>query len=160
MNDVQFVYTTYIKTTPARLWEALTNPEFTRQYWVEGIESDWKPGSSWRHNSGNDAEPRLGGTILESDPPHRLVMSWGDPKRRDAAVAHSRVTFELEAVGDMVRLNVLHDALEAGAAMTKSVTAGWPRVLSSLKSLLETGKPLDTWVGNALSCSAAVAQSV
>jgi uncharacterized protein YndB with AHSA1/START domain len=88
------------------------------------------------------------GRVVESDPPRRLVMTWALPEDKDKKEAHSRVTIEIEPVDEMVRLTVTHDELEAGSKMLKGISNGWPRVLSSLKSLLETGKPLRTWAKN------------
>jgi uncharacterized protein YndB with AHSA1/START domain len=88
----------------------------------------------------------VSGEILEAKPPRRLVLGWS--KFADADPGHSRVTFEIEAIGEMVRLNVVHDNLKAGSVTAQRISVGWPRVLSSMKSLLETGKPLDTWAGH------------
>jgi uncharacterized protein YndB with AHSA1/START domain len=144
MNTTEFVYTTYIKTTPEKLWKAITTPEFTRQYWVEGIVSDWKKGSTWKHATDNYV---MGGEVLESDPPRRLVMTWWEPDDGVNIARHSRVAFEIDAIDDMVRLNVIHNNLQPGSVMAGKISVGWPRVLSSLKSLLETGAALDTWAG-------------
>ncbi|HRC86852.1 MAG TPA: SRPBCC domain-containing protein, partial [Thermoanaerobaculia bacterium] len=89
--------------------------------------------------------PRIVGEVMESVPPRRLVVSWAPPADAADRARHSRVAFDLEPVGDMVRLTVTHDELEAGSEMLRSISNGWPRVLSSLKSLLETGRPLNTW---------------
>jgi len=151
MANTEFVYTTFIRTTPQQLWKALTQPEFTRQYWVEGIESDWEKGSPWVHHAG--ATP-LGGVVLDSNPPHRLVMTWALLAEEPDASRHSRVTFDIEPMGDMVRLQVTHDRLQEGSLMAGKIAVGWPRVLSSLKTLLETGAALDTWVGHLDQCSA------
>lgn len=140
MNNPDFVYTTYIKTTPEKVWEAITNPEFARQYWVHVNVSDWKKGSKWQHVSEKDNSILVTGEVLESVPPKLLVLSWASPSDLSD---QSRVTFEIEAIEDMVRLNVVHGDFIAGSIMATKVTAGWPRVLSSLKSLLETGKALD-----------------
>ena len=143
MSKTEFVYTTYIKTTPEKVWAAITNPEFSRQYWVDGIVSDWKTGSKWPHNvSGNNPTCTMGGEILESVPPKRLVMTWADPADTSGISEHTRVTFEIEPIEDMVRLNVIHGNLKAGSIMAGKISGGWPRVLSSLKSFLETGKAL------------------
>lgn len=148
MNKVEFVYTTYIKATPEKLWNAIINPEFSRQYWVHGIISDWKKGSRWQHLVNNDkSKVTLAGEILESEPPRRLVMTWADPADISDRSEHSRVTFEIEPIEDMVRLNVIHGNLKPGSIMAGKISAGWPRVLSSMKSLLETGMALNTWAG-------------
>lgn len=142
MSDSQtFTYVTYIAATPERVWEALTRGELTRLYWMHENLSDWKPGSRWRHVA-NDAKGtlKLGGTVVEAVPNRRLVLTWGPP----GASQLSRVSLEIETVADMVRLTVTHEALPT-ADDFKGVSNGWPRVLSSLKSFLETGKPLATW---------------
>ena len=142
MQNPKQVYTTFIRTTPKTLWAAITKPEFTRQYWA-GLAnvSDWKKGSKWEHTT-KENEVWITGKVLECTPPKRLVLSWADP---DNLKDKSRVTFEIEAVEDMVCLNVTHDKLKAGSKMLKGVSWGWPRVLSSMKTYLETGKALDTW---------------
>jgi uncharacterized protein YndB with AHSA1/START domain len=83
--------------------------------------------------------------VLEAARPNRLVLTWANPEDKANRVRHSRVTFEIETVGDIVRLTVTHDELEKGSEMERNISRGWPRVLSSLKSLLETGKALNTW---------------
>jgi len=143
MTDAQpdFIYTTYIKTTPEKVWTAITNPEFTRQYWggYENV-SDWKKGSDWKHADTKSGDVRITGKVLESNPPKRLVLSWADPA--DTA-DDSRVTFEIDTAGDMVRLNIIHGNFKPGSGMAGKVAMGWPLVLSSLKSMLETGKAID-----------------
>jgi uncharacterized protein YndB with AHSA1/START domain len=141
MTKPKLVYETFIRTTPKKLWTAITKPEFTRQYWA-GVEnvSDWKKGSKWEHIGGSEKrEVWITGKVLECNPPKRLVLSWADP---DNLADKSRVTFEIEPTGDMVCLKVTHDNLTAGSKMLKGVSWGWPRVLSSMKSFLETGKGL------------------
>lgn len=143
MNNPKLVYTTYIRTTPQKLWDAITNPEFTRQYWGGNQNvSDWKPGSKWVHVSGDtERTARVTGKVVESVPPKRLVLTWADPA--DEADV-SRVTFQIEPLDDEVRLDVIHDHFQPGSDMVNKVSGGWPRVLASLKSFLETGKGLKT----------------
>jgi uncharacterized protein YndB with AHSA1/START domain len=122
------------------LWHAITQPEFTRQYWGGFANvSDWKQGSSWQHLN-PDKEAWITGRVLECHPPRRLVLSWADPGKLTDV---SRVTYEIEAIEDMVCLTVTHDKLKAGSKMLRGVSWGWPRVLSSLKTFLETGKGLN-----------------
>ena len=154
MNKQEFVYTTYIKTTPEKIWSAITTPEFCRQYWGNVNISDWKQGSTWQHVTVDGTETVvIAGNVLESVPPKRLVLTWAAPDNTADPSTHSRVSFDIEMAGDMVRLNVTHSGLEAGSLMATRVANGWPRVLCSMKSLLETGTALDTWAGFAHSCS-------
>ena len=142
MQTPKQVYTTLIRTTPKKLWTAITKPEFTRQYWA-GVEnvSDWKKGSKWEHIGGDkQREVWITGKVLESTPPKRLVLSWADS---DDLADKSRVTFEIEAMKDHVCLTVTHGNFKADSKMAGKVSWGWPRVLSSMKSFLETGKGLD-----------------
>jgi uncharacterized protein YndB with AHSA1/START domain len=142
----RFVYEIYIAASAETVWKALLDGEFTRQYWDQENVSDWKPGSSWEHrDSKGDHKVRLIGEVLEAAPPRKLVLTWAEPVDRSNRDRHSRVTFEIEPVADMVRLRITHDELETGSKMERDITEGWPRVLSSLKSLLETGRPLKTW---------------
>lgn len=144
MEKSTYVYVTYIQTTPEKLWTALIDPEFTKQYWGRGRhDSDWQPGSEWRRSNYDDAsEVDLGGKVLESEPPRRLVLTWASPEDFGNEDKTSRVTFELEPQMDTVRLTVTHDRLEPGSERLRSISQGWPAILSSLKSLLETGHPL------------------
>jgi uncharacterized protein YndB with AHSA1/START domain len=144
MTEATFVYVTYIATTPEKVFEALTEGPITRQYWGLENVSDWKPGSAWKHQAPDGSGTRIVGKVLESKPPSRLVLTWAAP---DDAGKPSRVSFAIERVDKMVRLTVTHEELEAGSGMDRGIREGWPRVLSSLKSFLETGKPLDTWAG-------------
>lgn len=137
----EFVYTTYIKSTPEKVWNAIINPEFTRQYWGHQNVSDWKKGSKWHMMSSDDkATVFVAGEVIESSPPKRLVLTWADPSD---ATDTSRVTYELEPIADMVRLSIVHGNFKAGSDMPHKIGGGWPMVLSSMKSFLETGKPID-----------------
>jgi uncharacterized protein YndB with AHSA1/START domain len=148
MGKSTFVYAIYIASDPETVWKALLDGEFTRQYWGYDNVSDWRPGSSWEHVRADASRTvALIGEVIESQPPHRLVITWAEPKDKNARARHTRVTFEIEGVADMVRLTVTHDELEPGSGMERSIKDGWPRVLSSLKTLLETGRPLRTWTG-------------
>jgi uncharacterized protein YndB with AHSA1/START domain len=141
MNSPELVYTTYIKTTPEKLWAAITNPEFTRQYWGGHANfSDWKKGASWQHKDTQSGDVRVDGEVLECVPPKRLVLSWVAPN--DASDS-SRVSFDIEPAGGLVRLVVTHNQFKAGSGMAEKVSGGWPLVLSSLKSYLETGEAID-----------------
>ena len=139
MQKPKLVYTTYIRSTPKDVWAAITKPEFTRQYWggMSNV-SDWKKGSEWQHLN-PDKEVWIQGKVVESRPPRKLVWSWIDP---DNTKDKSRVTFDITQEEDMVCLVVTHDRFVTGSKMVKGVSRGWPRVLSSLKSYLETGKGL------------------
>ena len=146
MSNEKFVYVTYIATTPERVWKALLEGELTRQYWGhENVsDSDWKKGSKWRHVA-DDAKRsvKLVGEVLENVPQKRLVLTWADPSDAADKARHSRAAIDIETVGEMVRQTVTHDQLDAD--MQRKIANGWPRGLSSLKSFLETGRPLDTW---------------
>lgn len=147
-----FLYTTYIKTTPDKLWRALTNPEFTRQYWGYNTSPDWKKGSDWVHATPDNSHVNVVGKVLESDPLKKLVLSWASPENK---ADESQVTFEISVIEDMVRLDVTHSNLSVD--MARGVTGGWPRVLASLKSMLETGTALNTWAGKDSPCGSKVA---
>jgi uncharacterized protein YndB with AHSA1/START domain len=145
----KFTYVTYIATTAETLWKALLDGEFTRQYWGHENVSDWEPGSEWEHRRADAARTVVVlGEVMAASAPSRLVITWADPRERGKKERHSRVAFDIETIGDMVRLTVTHEDLETGSEMERKVSNGWPRVLSSLKSLLETGRPLDTWASN------------
>ncbi len=144
MSKATYLYVTYIRATPEKVFEALTEGRVTRQYWGHDNVSDWKPGSPWKHQDAASGAVRILGEVLECAPPKRLVVTWAfhaEPAKR------TRVSFDLERMGDMVKLTVTHEDLEPGSEMDRGIREGWPRVLASLKSFLETGKPLDTWAG-------------
>ena len=141
----EYIHVTYIATTPERVWDAIVKPEFARQYWGHENISDWRPGSAWKHRDPETGEIKIVGKIVEAMPPKRLVITWAYPQDENNASEQSRVTFEVEPIDTMVRLTVTHDELVPGSNMEKGIKQGWPRVLSSLKTYLETGKPLPTW---------------
>src|SRR6266481_3302997 len=116
MKKDQFVYVTYIRTTPEKLWKALTQPEFTRQFWCNTTQqSEWKPGALWR----NEFRPEL------------------------KAEGYSRLTYQLEKEGKSVKLTAIHEMEKEGSKFIEAVSSGWPHILASLKSLLETGESLE-----------------
>ena len=138
------VFEIYIKTTPERLWEAITDPAMRGQYtFGVGVESDWTPGSAYRGVSPAASAPIIEGENLEVDPPRRLVQSfnalWSDEVKDEGP---SRVTWEIEPVADSCRLTVIHDQLREDAHA--ELYGGWPMILSGLKTLLETGETLTT----------------
>jgi uncharacterized protein YndB with AHSA1/START domain len=142
MDRTEFVYVAYVATAPEKVWAALTDRNVTPRYWQHENVSDWRPGSRWEHRGTDGERPlRLAGTVVESHPPRRLVLTWGPPdEAREEKL--SRVAFDIEPYRDGVRLTVTHDRLEPGSEMLRGIVDGWPKVLSSMKSLLETGRPL------------------
>ena len=144
MPSSRFVYVTYIRTTPEKLWRALIEPEFTRQYWAETWqESEWKPGASWRLMI---PDGRVGdsGEILEIEPQRRLVLSWRNEFKPDLrAEGYSRLTLELEKHGASVKLTVIHEMEKPSSKLIDATSGGWPLIFASLKSLLETGESLE-----------------
>ena len=145
-ETTNFVYVTYIVSTPEKVFEAITKPEIARRYWGHENVSDWNPGSKWEHvRADGERTVELAGKVVEIAAPRRLVISWANASQSSDPSAHSRVTFDIEPYDGMVRLTVTHDELEAGSGMAKGISKGWPIVLSSLKSLLETGQGLDVF---------------
>jgi uncharacterized protein YndB with AHSA1/START domain/DNA-binding transcriptional ArsR family regulator len=153
----EFVYVTYIATTPERLWQALTDPQFTMAYWGRRYFTDWNKGSTYGVEQSGIRVDDPGQIILECDPPRRLSYTWNavndemaekfgwDPDFYSRAKAErlSKVTFEIDPQDDgQVRLTVVHDGFEDdGSAVLVSISGGWPRVLSALKTFLETNRP-------------------
>ncbi|QRX95491.1 ArsR/SmtB family transcription factor [Streptomyces noursei] len=156
MDSNAFVYTTYIRTTPERLWQALTDPSFTSRYWGVEFATDWRSGSTmaWTERGATTAHPEQ--VVLESTPHRRLSYTWhaftpewaesagiaDDVAARLAAEPRSKVTFEIEPLGEMVKLTVVHDGFAPGSTARGMVQHGWPALLSNLKTLLETGELL------------------
>jgi DNA-binding transcriptional ArsR family regulator/uncharacterized protein YndB with AHSA1/START domain len=153
MQKPSFAYTTYIKTTPERLWQALTEPAFTERYWRITFETDWQVGSTitWHHHGVAIADPEQ--VVLESEPYRRLSYTWHsftpelaevhglgeEVLAKAAGEGRSTVTFEIEPIGELCKLTVVHDGFEPGSTVLELISGGWPRVLSDLKTLLETG---------------------
>jgi DNA-binding transcriptional ArsR family regulator/uncharacterized protein YndB with AHSA1/START domain len=152
----EFVYTTYIRTTPEQLWKALTDPAFTVRYWGVELTSDWEVGSpiTWQYKTATMADPTQ--TVLVADVNRRLSYNWhaitpefaeligSSPEEADALRAEKRsnVTFDIEQIGDLVKLTVTHGGFETGSTILPGISEGWPTILASLKSLLETGEEL------------------
>ncbi len=145
-STTTFVYVTYILSTPEKVFEAISNPDLARQYWGHNIVSDWVPGSNWELIRDNDARTvSIAGKVIENAPPKRRVVTWGRPSDFPDASKHSRVTLDLEPIENMVRLTVTHDELVEGSEFARDIANGWPRVFSSLKSFLETGRPINVF---------------
>jgi uncharacterized protein YndB with AHSA1/START domain/DNA-binding transcriptional ArsR family regulator len=158
MSRPAFVYTTYINTTPERLWQALLDPAFTWRWWGMSHASDWKVGSpmTWERDGVTIDDPAQ--VVLEVEPYRRLAYTWhtftpelakviglnDELLGKLASERRSRVSFDIEPVGQIVKLTVVHDDFEPGSTVAEMVSKGWPQLLSSLKTLLETGEPLDT----------------
>jgi uncharacterized protein YndB with AHSA1/START domain len=142
MAKSTFVYVTYIRSTPEKVWEALTTPEFAKQYWFGmHIASDWQAGSPWQmlFSDGRVADQ---GVVLEADAPRRLVLRWRNVwKPEYEAEGETLCTITLEPADGAVKLQVLHESERENAGLIQAVGGGWPKILSNLKSLLETGRP-------------------
>ena len=136
-----YLYVTYIANSPQRVWEALTDPDLTGQYWGHSNVSDWQPGSRWEHRriDGSDIAD-VAGIVLESEPPRRLTMTFESPGDPPPA-GPSKVTFEIEPYHEIVKLTVTHVNLPDSDAF-EAASTGWPAVCANLKSLLETGHVL------------------
>jgi uncharacterized protein YndB with AHSA1/START domain len=144
MKTEQFVYVTYIRTTPEKLWKALIEPEFTRQCWFNTTqESEWKQGASWKILM-PDGGVTDSGEVLEIEPYRRLVLKWRNEFKPELkAEGYSQLTYQLEEEGKSVKLTVIHQMAKEGSKLIDAVSQGWPHILSSLKSLLETGESLE-----------------
>jgi uncharacterized protein YndB with AHSA1/START domain/DNA-binding transcriptional ArsR family regulator len=161
MDAPTFVYTTYIRTTPEKLWQALTDPAFTRRYWATAFTTDWSVGSpmTWDNHGVLISDKEQ--VVLEAEPYTRLSYTWHaitpelaerfgwDDELRDrlAAEPRSKATFEIEPNEQGVKLTVVHDGFQPGSTVAAMVSQGWPQVVASLKTLLETGEPLSSELG-------------
>lgn len=140
MNRSTFLYVTYIRTTPDRLWSALTDAEFMKQYWFGmHCESTWTAGAPWKLVS-SEGQVYDSGEIVEAEPPKRLVIRWRHQNRPElTAEGPSLCTIELEAIGPAVKLSITHTIEREPSKLIEAVSGGWPKIMSNLKSLLETG---------------------
>lgn len=141
MADSTFIYVTYIRTTPEKLWRALTDSDFIPQYWL-GVrgEADWRLGGAWKLVS-PEGQVMDTGELVEFEPPRRMAIKWRNEFRPElAAEGWSHCRFELEPEGEAVRLTVTHSAPVEKSKLVEAVSGGWPKILSNLKSLLETGQ--------------------
>jgi uncharacterized protein YndB with AHSA1/START domain len=139
--ESSFVYATYIRTTPERLWSALTDPEQMKEYWLGmHLETNWKAGAEWQmlFPDGRVADT---GEIVELEPLKRIVLKWRNEFRPELkAEGYARCVIELEPVSDAVKLTITHTIDRAESKFIEAVSGGWPKILSNLKSMLETGQ--------------------
>ncbi|SHN69426.1 SRPBCC family protein [Bradyrhizobium erythrophlei] len=142
MPKPEYVYVIYIEAPCEKVFDALIDPEMNKEYWGRHCNlSDWKTGSSWQHADYDDrSKVVVAGTVIESDRPHRLVLSWARPESLGDPDKTSRVTFSIDEQFGSTRLTVVHDELDS--EMLRAISGGWPPILSSLKTLLETGASL------------------
>jgi uncharacterized protein YndB with AHSA1/START domain len=143
MAHSSFIYVTYIRAPQQKVWDALTQPEFQKQYWF-GVhqESAWKAGAPWKMVF-SDGRVADAGEVLEIDAPRRLVLKWQNQFRPELKEeGYLRCVYELEQTGEIVKLTIAHTIERENAKLIEAVSGGWPMILSSLKSMLETGEPL------------------
>lgn len=140
-----FVYVTFISASPEKVFEAITSADISSRYWGHSNVSDWQPGSRWEHVANASKTAELVGRVVEHTPPSRLVISWVNKSQEAEPEAYSRVTFDVIPYDGMTKLVVTHEDLIKGSGMEQGVTKGWPIVLSSLKSYLETGTGLNVF---------------
>lgn len=149
MKKPDYVYVSYIAAAPEKIWQAFIDTDMMKEYWIgPGSDcsrvnvSDWRLGSKWEHQRVDGSGiVDIVGKVVEFAPPHRMVLTWARPSEADDETKHSRVSIDIEALeGGTVRLTVAHDGLDE--QMLAGISGGWPKVLSNLKTLLETGKPL------------------
>jgi uncharacterized protein YndB with AHSA1/START domain len=142
MSRPAFIYVTYIETTPEKLWHALTDGDFTARYWFGAkLRSDWKVGSSFEMVR-SDGIVSDAGKVVECDPPRRLAYTFINLSDKYKNELPALATFVLEPFGKLVKLTLTHQGFSEGGKFYSGISKGWPAILSSLKSLLETGEPL------------------
>ncbi len=143
MSKPEFVYVSYIETTPEKLWEALTDGDFTQRYWFGiRLKSDWKVGSIFEMVRG-DGTVSDAGRIVECDPPRRLAYTFVNLSDNYKNEVPALATLMLEPYGKLVKLTLTHEGFQEGSLMLPAISKGWPAILSGLKSILETGHPLE-----------------
>jgi len=143
MSKPEFVYITYIETTPEKLWQALTDGDFTERYWFGArLRSDWKVGSSFEMVR-SDGTVSDAGKVVEVDPPRRLAYTFVNLSDKYRNEFPALATFVLEPHGKLVKLTLTHEGFAEDSQFYAGISKGWPAILSSLKSLLETGQPLE-----------------
>jgi uncharacterized protein YndB with AHSA1/START domain len=144
MAESTFVYVTYIRTTPAKLWEALLSPEFMRKYWMGCWQDcEWKVGAAWKMMFPDGRVTDMG-EVVEIVPEKRLVLKWRNEFRPELKEeGFSRMSYELEPLGNQVKLTVVHEMDVPGSKLIQAVSNGWPKIMASLKSMLETGEGLE-----------------
>ena len=156
MSKPEFVYTTYINTTPEKLWTALTDPAFTHRYWGATFETDWQTGSTmdWEYGGVKMVDPSQ--VVVVADPYRRLSYRWhaitpefakmielsDEEFQKLSTERRTKVTFEIEQVGEIVKLTVVHDDFAPGSTLLEGLSQGWVHILANLKTLLETGDTL------------------
>lgn len=143
MTKSTYVYSSYIRTTPKKLWQALTSPEFQKQYFGNAsFDTNWKKGSDWKLGF-PDGTIADSGKVLESKPYKKIVLSWQHQMDAKAkAEGFARCTMELKVVKDIVKLTITHEMNRPNSKLIKNVSQGWPFIISNLKSMLESGKPI------------------
>ena len=143
MSKPEFVYVTYIETTPEKLWEALTDGDFTERYWFGArLKSDWKVGSSFEMLR-SDGTISDAGKIVEVDRPRRLAYTFVNVSDKYKNDLPALATFVIEPYGKLVKLTLTHQGFAEGSKFLEGVSKRWPAILSGLKSILETGHPLE-----------------
>jgi uncharacterized protein YndB with AHSA1/START domain len=144
MTKPEFVYEMFVRATAEEVWRGLTSPEFTRQYFYgTEVASDWQVGSRVVYTNANGGRRVVEGEVVECEPPRRLTITWHALWSEEAAAeSPSRVSFQIEPQEGVCRLRVVHDSFPDGSRVLEEVSQGWSGILSSLKSLLETGEAL------------------
>jgi uncharacterized protein YndB with AHSA1/START domain len=143
MSKSSYIYVSYIRTTPEKVWDALTKPEFQKIYWGGTYQdTDWKPGSAWKMKFA-DGRVADQGEVIEADRPKRIVLKWRNEFRPELKEeGWSRCVMDIEPQGEMTKLTITHSIDRDESKFIVAVSGGWPKILSSMKSYLETGKPL------------------
>ncbi len=143
MSKSSYIYVSYIRTTPEKVWDALTQPEFQKIYWGGTYQvTDWKPGSAWQMKF-SDGRVADQGEVIEAERPKRIVLKWRNEFRPELKEeGWSRCVMDIEPQGEMTKLTITHSIDRDDSKFIVAVSGGWPKILSSMKSYLETGKPL------------------